>query len=49
MSSFQDLGVSVHNNPEAEAEKSYVHVALNDKTESSSILSVLLLIYALHI
>ena len=25
MSSFQDLGVFVHNNPEAEAQRSYAH------------------------
>ena len=33
MSPFQDLGVFVHNNPEAEAQRSYAHAALNDKTE----------------
>ena len=33
MLSFQDLGFFVNNNPEAEAQRSYAHVALNDKTE----------------
>ena len=32
MSSFQDLGVFVQNNPEAEAQRSYAHDALNYKT-----------------
>ena len=32
MSSFQDLGVFVHN-PEAEVLRSYAHPALNDKTK----------------
>ena len=33
MSSFQDLEVFVHNDPEAEAQKSYAYAALNDKTD----------------
>ena len=33
MSSFQDLGVFVHINPEAEAQRSYAHAAFNNKTE----------------
>ena len=34
MSSFNGLGFFfVHNNPEAEARRSYAHAALNDKTE----------------
>ena len=33
MSSFQDLGVFVHNNPGSEAQRSYAHSALNQKTE----------------
>jgi len=30
MSSFQDLGFSVHNNPEAKAQRIFAHAALND-------------------
>ena len=33
MSSFQDLGVFVDNNPETEAQMSYARAALNYKTE----------------
>ena len=33
MSSVQGLGVFVHKNSEAEAQRSYAHAALNDKTE----------------
>ena len=33
MLSFQDLEYFIHNNPEAEAQRSYAHAALNDKTE----------------
>ena len=38
MSSFQDYGVCVHNNPEAEAKNSYAHAALNYKTEREPVL-----------
>ena len=33
MSYFKDLGFFVQNNPEVEAQRSYAHAALNDKTE----------------
>ena len=33
MSSFYDLGVFVHNNPEVDAQRSYAHAVLNDKIE----------------
>jgi hypothetical protein len=36
MSSFQDLSVFRHNDPEAETQRSYAHSALNDKTERES-------------
>jgi len=36
MSSFQDLSVFRHNNPEAETQRSYAHSTLNDKTERES-------------
>ena len=36
MSSFQDFGVFIHNNHEAEAQRSYVHVALNYNIESEN-------------
>ena len=57
MSSFQNLGVFVHNNPEANAQKRVVQrirvtslglclrVILNEQNTISSVLSVLLLIY----
>ena len=74
MSSFQDLGFFVYNNPEAEAQRSFAHALslcliiqrdmrvtvefclrvivneqpLNIKKTTSSVLSVLLLIYGLH-
>ena len=35
MSSFQGLGVFVHINPDAEAQRRYAHAALNYKTESA--------------
>lgn len=33
MSTFQDLGFFLYNNPEAEAQRSYAYAALNYKTE----------------
>ena len=57
MSSFQNLGVFVHNNPEAKAQRRVVQrirvtslglclrVILNEQNTISSVLSVLLLIY----
>ena len=33
MASFQDLGVFVHHNPEAEAQRSIAQAALNYKTK----------------
>ena len=36
MSSFQDLGVFVHNNPQAEVQRRYAHAGLNDKPERES-------------
>ena len=38
MSSFQDLGAFVHNNPEAKAKRSYAHAALNYKTNREPVL-----------
>ena len=37
MSSFQDYGFYVYNNPETEAQSSYAHVALKDETQRESI------------
>jgi len=39
MSSFQDFGLLFffHNNPEAEAQRNYVHAVLNDKRERERI------------
>ena len=31
--SFQDFGYFIHKNPEAEAQRSYAHDVLNEKTE----------------
>ena len=36
MSSFQDLGVFIHNNPETEAQMSSAQAALNYKTDRGS-------------
>ena len=38
MSSFQDLGFFVHNNPEEEAQTSYGNAALNYKTDREPLL-----------
>ena len=38
MSSFQDSGFFVHNNPGAEVKRSYAHAALNYHTERKPVL-----------
>ncbi len=39
MSPYQDLGVLVHNNPKAEAQRSSTQAALNYKTEREHAMS----------